>query len=60
MEGMGGAGLISGQFSRKFHPSKLNIKKTLPEVLKTNVFREGFICVWSFWSFCFRSTFQKR
>ena len=27
MEGMGGAGLISGQFSRKFHPSKLNIKK---------------------------------
>lgn len=28
MEGMGGAGLISGQFSRKFHPSKLNIKKT--------------------------------
>ena len=28
MEGMGGAGLISGQFSRKFHPSKLNIVKT--------------------------------
>ena len=40
MEGMGGAGLISGQFSRKFHPSKL--KKKPPGSLENQRLSGGF------------------